>query len=280
MCPLGACSQGVHPQKASKLDRGVLHACGIAGRGGVVVTIIVMAVIIAVASPTRKATFAIEQEPLEDAPHDDDGEAESKSPQHAGPAPTGPESAYVPSSEPRRCCRKQGWPVGYAFFVFGPTNPVRMFCLNILESEVHIGPDKIKIFDNAILFCILVSSVGMAMDSPLSDPSAPWTQVIRRGDQVFAVIFALEMVIKLIAYGLFWCEHGYLKDGWNVLDGVVVIITVLDILMEGRHPVVALLFLLIFALFATSMLSGRMYSCSETSGTVTLIRTRSLDSCA
>ncbi|OLQ11709.1 Voltage-dependent T-type calcium channel subunit alpha-1H [Symbiodinium microadriaticum] len=264
MCPLGACSQGVHPQKASKLDRGVLHACGIAGRGGVVVTIIVMAVIIAVASPTRKATFAIEQEPLEDAPHDDDGEAEP------GPAPTGPESAYVPfGCHPSQ---KQGWPVGYAFFVFGPTNPVRpppnldpeqirMFCLNILESE--------------------------AMDSPLSDPSAPWTQVIRRGDQVsepyastgFAVIFALEMVIKLIAYGLFWCEHGYLKDGWNVLDGVV-IITVLDILMEGRHPVVALLFLLIFALFATSMLSGRMYSCSETSGTVTLIRTRSLDSCA
>jgi len=266
------------------------------------------------ASPTRKATFAIEQEPLEDEPQDDDGEAESKSPQHAGPAPSGPESAYALSSEPRRPCRKHGWPAGYAFFIFGPTNPVRMFCLNILESEVHIGPDKIKVFDNAILFCILVSSVGMAMDSPLSDPSAPWTQVIRRGDQVFAVIFALEMVIKLIAYGLFWCEHGYLKDGWNVLDGVVVIITVLDILMEGSgggflktvrilralRPlrlisrnqnlrvvaqtifsslqdllslmVVALLFLLIFALFATSMLSGRMYSCSETSGTVTLLR--------
>ena len=35
MCPLGACSQRVHPQKRpSFLLRGVLHACGIAGRGG------------------------------------------------------------------------------------------------------------------------------------------------------------------------------------------------------------------------------------------------------
>ena len=35
MCPLGACSQRVHPQKRpSFLLRGVLHACGIAGRRG------------------------------------------------------------------------------------------------------------------------------------------------------------------------------------------------------------------------------------------------------
>ncbi|CAE7478387.1 Cacna1a, partial [Symbiodinium sp. CCMP2456] len=265
------------------------------------------------ASPTRKATFAIGQEP-EDAPHDDDGEAEPGVLAHSQGLP--PENTPINNQSVHRvlrfaATRASAQRNGYAFFIFGPTNPVRMFCLNILESEVQIGPDKIKIFDNAILFCILVSSVGMAMDSPLSDPSAPWTQVLRRGDQVFAVIFALEMVIKLIAYGLFWCEHGYLKDGWNVLDGVVVIITLLDFLMEGSgggflktvrilralRPlrlisrnqnlrvvaqtifsslqdllslmVVALLFLLIFALFATSMLSGRMYSCNETSGTVT-----------
>ncbi|CAJ1425741.1 unnamed protein product [Effrenium voratum] len=207
-----------------------------------------------------------------------------------------------------RSRRKFYWPRGYALCIFSLQNPFRRLCLTILSFEVQIQGEGCKVFDNAILLCILISCIGMAIDSPLADPSVTLTQVIRRGDQVFAVLFASEMVFKLVAYGLIWSENAYLKDGWNVLDGIVVMFTILDLSVEGSGAgflktvrilrafrplriisrnqnlrvvaqtifsslqdllslmVVALLFLLIFALFASNFLSGRMYSCNIETG--------------
>eukprot|EP00931_Biecheleriopsis_adriatica_P029753 TRINITY_DN17609_c4_g1_i1.p1 TRINITY_DN17609_c4_g1~~TRINITY_DN17609_c4_g1_i1.p1 ORF type:complete len:1956 (-),score=450.68 TRINITY_DN17609_c4_g1_i1:314-6181(-) len=204
------------------------------------------------------------------------------------------------------------YPHGYAWFVFSPTNPVRRLCHWILKAEVEIFKDKIKVFDNIILFCILISSVGMACDSPLAHPDNLLTQVIRTSDRVFAIIFAAEMLIKLIAFGLCFIENGYLKDGWNILDGAVVIVSLVDMagtggggflktlrILRAFRPlriisrnqnlkvvvqtifsslldlftltVVALLFLLIFGLFALSYLSGRMYSC-QSDASIALLR--------
>lgn len=195
------------------------------------------------------------------------------------------------------------WPRGYALCIFSENHAVRRLCKGILSFEVQIQGDRFKVFDNAILVCILVSCIGMASDTPLADPKATLTQIIRGGDYVFAVLFGAEMVIKLVAFGLIFSENAYLKDGWNILDGVVVIVSIVDLAVAGgggflkgvrilrafrplriisRNQnlrvvaqtifaslqdllslmVVAALFLLIFALFACSFLSGRMYHCS------------------
>ena len=210
-----------------------------------------------------------------------------------------------------RSLRNLSWPRGYALCIFSPTNPIRRLCKGILSFEVRIQGDRFKVFDNAILVCILVSCIGMASDSPLADPKATLTQVIRGGDYLFAVLFGAEMVIKLIAFGLIWSQNAYLKDGWNILDGVVVIVSIVDLAVDGgggflkgvrilrafrplriisRNQnlrvvaqtifaslqdllslmVVAALFLLIFALFACSFLSGRMYHCSVETSVVLL----------
>eukprot|EP00913_Durusdinium_trenchii_P030010 g28122.t1 len=100
-------------------------------------------------------------------------------------------------------------------------------------SKVQIQGDSFKVFDNMILLCILVSCIGMAIDSPLADPKAPMTQVIRGANYLFTALFGAEMVIKLIALGLIWSEDAYLKNGWNILDGVVVITSVVDLTVDS-----------------------------------------------
>lgn len=40
---------------------------------------------------------------------------------------------------------------------------------------------------------------------------------------VFLVIFTIEAVLKIIALGFLFQPGSYLRDGWNVLDFIVVI---------------------------------------------------------
>lgn len=198
--------------------------------------------------------------------------------------------------------QRKSWPAGYAWFIFSKTNPIRRFCLWILHAQVEIGGGKVKVFDNIILLCILISTVCMAVDSPLADPSNVFTQIVRAADEVFAVIFIVEMVIKLIALGLIWGHDAYLKSSWNWLDGVVVMVSIINMasssqtgflktlrILRAFRPlrvisrnenlkivvqtifasmphlltlvIVAMLFLLIFALFALSYLNGTFYAC-------------------
>lgn len=199
--------------------------------------------------------------------------------------------------------QRQAWPAGYALFVFSKDNPVRKLCRSILKFEVDVGKGhKTKVFDNIILLCILISTVCMAADSPLANPQDLSTQIIRAADEVFAVIFIAEMVIKLIALGLIWGRDAYLKSYWNWLDGIVVMVSIINMVSSSQtgflktlrilrafRPlrvisrnenlkivvttifasmpplltlvIVAMLFLLIFALFALSYLSGTFYTC-------------------
>ncbi|CAE7681409.1 para [Symbiodinium pilosum] len=142
----------------------------------------------------------------------------------------------------------------------------------------------------------------MAMDSPLADPSQPLTKFLRNADEVFAIIFIVEMAIKLLAMGLIWGEDAYLKSAWNWLDGVVVMVSIINMasssstgflktlrILRAFRPlrvisrnenlkvvvmtifasmphlltlvIVAMLFLLIFALFALSYLNGTFLMC-------------------
>lgn len=123
---------------------------------------------------------------------------------------------------------RDGWPNGYAWFLLSKTNPIRVACNWVLNVEVKIGEDRIKIFDNFILLCILISSVGMAYDSPMRDPKESLTIAVREADQVFSIVFIIEMCLKLLALGLIWGPDAYLKSGWNCLDGVVVVVSIVN----------------------------------------------------
>ena len=85
---------------------------------------------------------------------------------------------------------------------------------------------EFKWFDKFILLCILANTVNLAVQwYGQPDRVDGITQDI---NYVFAGVFILEVLIKWIAYG-----KRYFKDGWNIFDVVIVILTVLSIILSS-----------------------------------------------
>ena len=91
------------------------------------------------------------------------------------------------------------------------TNPFR----NRIIQVVTVNPW----FDRFILFVILMNCMFLAMDTEV-DIITQNSEII---DQLFLYIYSIEALLKIIAMGFFMRPHSYLRDGWNVLDFVVVI---------------------------------------------------------
>ena len=100
--------------------------------------------------------------------------------------------------------------------VFGRENPFRRVCFALVDD---------KRFDWTIMFFIVVSSCTMIFESPKAMEDASIAHILDIVDTVFTVIFALEMVVKLVAFGLYFeDEDAYFKVAWNCMDGFIVII--------------------------------------------------------
>mmetsp|Transcript_8880 Transcript_8880/g.23167 ORF Transcript_8880/g.23167 Transcript_8880/m.23167 type:complete len:1893 (-) Transcript_8880:370-6048(-) len=71
-------------------------------------------------------------------------------------------------------------------------------------------------------------------DSPNADrrPECCWISdqqaVFGILDKIFTVIFLCEMLLKMLADGLIFHEHAYLRNAWNWLDFIVVVISVIS----------------------------------------------------
>ena len=55
-----------------------------------------------------------------------------------------------------------------------------------------------------------------------------WSKVLVIFDKVFTVIFTIELIIKWFAYGI----KNYFTNGWNWLDFVIVLVSVLGIILD------------------------------------------------
>ena len=83
-------------------------------------------------------------------------------------------------------------------------------------------------FDAFILVAIILNSILIAcVDYRAVDdnyqPSIV-TSIIEKCEVVFTVVFATECLLKVIAYGFMKGRHAYIRDGWNVLDFIIVVI--------------------------------------------------------
>jgi hypothetical protein len=47
--------------------------------------------------------------------------------------------------------------------------------------------------------------------------------VLNKLNTMFALIFLLEALMKIVAYGFIVAEDSYLRYGWNIIDATVVI---------------------------------------------------------
>ena len=104
---------------------------------------------------------------------------------------------------------------GNSLFCFSPTNKCR-------EQFFFITSNPL--FDKVILTSIVISTILLAVESPLLDPESTLIKVLGYIDYFMTAIFFCEMCLKIIALGFFGCgPESYILNGWNVLDFVIVL---------------------------------------------------------
>jgi hypothetical protein len=90
-----------------------------------------------------------------------------------------------------------------------------------------------KNFEDAVLFCIITSTLGLAVDNPLYNPDLLIVKVMFRIDIVFTLIFFMEACIKIISKGLISNNlkivDPFYKSAWNQLDLFVVTVSMIDL---------------------------------------------------
>lgn len=75
-----------------------------------------------------------------------------------------------------------------------------------------------KYFQQGILLAILINTLSMGIE--YHNQPEELTVIVEISNVVFSAIFAVEMLLKVIAEGPF----GYIANGFNVFDGVIVVL--------------------------------------------------------
>ncbi|KAL6438032.1 hypothetical protein ACFW04_004358 [Cataglyphis niger] len=123
-----------------------------------------------------------------------------------------------------------------ALFCLTLTNPLRKMCISVVEW---------KPFEWLILMTIFANCVALAVYTPYPFGDSNLTnQYLEKIEYIFLVIFTVECVMKIIAYGFVAHPGAYLRNGWNLLDFTIVVIgmisTVLMMLMKEGFDIKAL----------------------------------------
>lgn len=119
-----------------------------------------------------------------------------------------------------------------SLFVFSPTNIFRVVCYKIATNTYFV---------NFILCLIIVSSILLAAEDPLN-ASAKRNQVLNYFDYFFTSVFTLEILIKFVSYGLILHKGSFCRSAFNLLDLLVVSVSVISIsLKDSQFSVVRIL---------------------------------------
>lgn len=80
-----------------------------------------------------------------------------------------------------------------------------------------------RYFQRLILLAILINAISMGIE--YHNQPEQLTEAVEISNIVFACLFLIEMILKLIAHGL----YAYVIDGFNCFDGCIVILSILEL---------------------------------------------------
>uniref|UniRef100_A0A8C4KVK1 Voltage-dependent L-type calcium channel subunit alpha n=1 Tax=Equus asinus asinus TaxID=83772 RepID=A0A8C4KVK1_EQUAS len=114
-------------------------------------------------------------------------------------------------------------PEASSFFIFSPTNKIRVFCHRIVNATW---------FTNFILLFILLSSAALAAEDPIRAESVR-NQILGYFDIAFTSVFTVEIVLKMTTYGAFLHKGSFCRNYFNILDLVVVAVSLISMGLES-----------------------------------------------
>uniref|UniRef100_A0A3Q1FE85 Voltage-dependent T-type calcium channel subunit alpha n=1 Tax=Acanthochromis polyacanthus TaxID=80966 RepID=A0A3Q1FE85_9TELE len=128
-------------------------------------------------------------------------------------------SHWLGKKQPDWCRQRDSW----SLYLFPPDSRFRILCNQIITH---------KMFDHVVLVIIFLNCITIAMERPHIDPGSAERIFLTLSNYIFTAIFVVEMTVKIVAMG--WCfgDKAYLRSSWNILDGMLVTISVIDILVS------------------------------------------------
>ncbi|XP_048351510.1 voltage-dependent T-type calcium channel subunit alpha-1H isoform X1 [Sphaerodactylus townsendi] len=121
--------------------------------------------------------------------------------------------------KPEWCRTHEDW----ALYLFSPQNRLRATCQKVIAH---------KMFDHVVLVFIFLNCITIALERPDIDPNSTERIFLSVSNYIFTAIFVVEMMVKVIALGFFSGKHTYLQSSWNVLDGMLVFVSIIDIIVS------------------------------------------------
>nr|XP_015222181.1 PREDICTED: voltage-dependent N-type calcium channel subunit alpha-1B-like isoform X17 [Lepisosteus oculatus] len=111
--------------------------------------------------------------------------------------------------------------VNRSLFIFSEDNIIRKYAKRITEWPP---------FEYMILATIITNCIVLALDQHLpSGDKTPMSGRLEKTEPYFIGIFCFEAGIKIIALGFVLHKGSYLRNGWNVMDFVVVLTGILAV---------------------------------------------------
>ncbi|KAJ0058164.1 hypothetical protein NL108_008799, partial [Boleophthalmus pectinirostris] len=125
--------------------------------------------------------------------------------------------------KPRWCKEHEDWNL----YLFSPENRFRSWCQSVISH---------KLFDHIVLFFIFLNCITIALERPGIKKESTERVFLSVSNYVFTVIFLAEMTIKVVALGFCFGPQTYLQSSWNILDGLLVFVSMVDILVTLANP--------------------------------------------
>uniref|UniRef100_A0A8D1P2Q7 Voltage-dependent T-type calcium channel subunit alpha n=1 Tax=Sus scrofa TaxID=9823 RepID=A0A8D1P2Q7_PIG len=121
--------------------------------------------------------------------------------------------------KPDWCEVREDWSV----YLFSPENRFRVLCQTIIAH---------KLFDYVVLAFIFLNCITIALERPQIEAGSTERIFLTVSNYIFTAIFVGEMTLKIVSLGLYFGEQAYLRSSWNVLDGFLVFVSIIDIVVS------------------------------------------------
>uniref|UniRef100_A0AAQ4Q4I5 Calcium channel, voltage-dependent, R type, alpha 1E subunit a n=1 Tax=Gasterosteus aculeatus aculeatus TaxID=481459 RepID=A0AAQ4Q4I5_GASAC len=127
--------------------------------------------------------------------------------------------------------RENCFTVNRSLFIFGEDNVVRKYAKKVIEWPYPFFP---LLLFYLILTTIIANCIVLALEQHLpGEDKTPMSKRLEKTEPYFIGMFCLEAGIKIIALGFVFHKGSYLRNGWNVMDFIVVLSGILA--AAGAH---------------------------------------------
>ncbi|XP_055774853.1 voltage-dependent T-type calcium channel subunit alpha-1G-like [Salvelinus fontinalis] len=128
-------------------------------------------------------------------------------------------SRWLERKQPEWCRQRDTW----SMYILPPDSSFRMACNKIITH---------KMFDHIVLVIIFLNCITIAMERPRIEAYSVERIFLTLSNYIFTAIFVAEMTVKVAALGWLFGDKAYLRSSWNLLDGMLVMISAIDILVS------------------------------------------------